>query len=141
MDDLSRQVIGGYELRQRIGRGGFGAVYRAYQPAIDREVAIKIILSEYANKPSFIRNFEIEAQLVARLEHPYIVPLFDFWRDSRGAYIVMRLLRGGSLLESLRDGPCTLAVASRILDQIASALTVAHKNGVVHQDMKAANIL
>jgi serine/threonine protein kinase len=80
------QTIRGYELRERIGAGGFGAVYCAYQPAVGREVAIKVILPQYANHPDFIRRFETEAQLVARLEHPYIVPLYDYWREPDGAY-------------------------------------------------------
>src|SRR5580765_17391 len=78
------QVVKGYELREQIGEGGYGVVYRAYQPLIGRDVAVKIILPQYANHPDFIRRFEWEAQLVARLEHPYIVPLYDYWRDPDG---------------------------------------------------------
>ncbi len=94
-DDLTGQTICGYELRESIGAGGFGAVYRAYQAAIRREVAVKAILPQFANEPEFVRRFEAEAQIVARLEHPYIVPLYDFWRDPGGAYLVMRWLPGG----------------------------------------------
>lgn len=142
MENLSGQVIKNYEIRDRIGIGGFGSVYRAYQPIVDREVAIKIILPQYANQAHFIRNFENEARLIAKLEHIHIVPLYDFWRDPTGAYIVMRLLRGGSLQEMLkRDGPWEVDKAATLLEQVASALTVAHRNGVVHQDIKAANIL
>lgn len=114
--------IRGYELRQRIGTGGFGEVYRAYQPAVSREVAIKVILPEYANRPDFIRRFETEAQLVARLEHLHIVPLYDYWREPDGAYLVMRWLRGGNLYESIRRGPWSVLAAVRLVDQIASAL-------------------
>ena len=89
----SKQTIQGYELLERIGSGGFGAVYRAYQSTIGREVAVKIILPAYANDPEFIRYFEREAQLISRLEHIHIVPLYDYWRDPDGAYIVMRWLR------------------------------------------------
>ncbi|MBZ0278010.1 MAG: serine/threonine protein kinase, partial [Anaerolineae bacterium] len=71
MANLDGKEIKGYILHKRVGAGGFGAVYRAYQPVVDREVAIKIILPQYANHPDFIRSFEIEAQLIARLEHPY----------------------------------------------------------------------
>src|ERR1051326_7057114 len=105
MIDVVGKTIKGYELQQELGEGGFGAVYRAYQPAVKREVAIKIILPEFANKPDFIRRFETEAQLVARLEHIHIVPLYDFWRDPEGAYLVMRLLTGGSLRSVLKRGP------------------------------------
>ena len=97
MQDLSGTTIRGYQMEERIGRGGFGAVYRAMQPVVGREVAVKVILPDFASQPFFIRRFEMEAQLVARLEHPFIVPLFDYWRDPSGAYLVMRFLRGGSL--------------------------------------------
>ena len=96
MDDLSGQIIRGYELRERIGAGGFGAVYRAFRPAVGREVAIKVILPQFANLPEFIRRFETEAQIIARLEHLHIAPLYDYWREPDGAYLVMRWLRGGS---------------------------------------------
>ena len=141
MNDLSGQKIKGYELRESLGAGGFGAVYRAYQPALKREVAIKIILPQFANHPDFIRNFEIEAQLVARLESARIVPLYDFWREPDSAYIVMRYLRGGSLIESLRHGPWSLQAMTRLVDQVTEALTVAHRHDVVHRDVKPGNIL
>jgi len=141
MQSLAGTTIKGYELREQIGVGGFGAVYRAYQPIIDREVAMKIILPEHANQPEFIRGFEAEAQFVARLEHPYIVPLFDFWRDPDGAFLVMRLLRGGSLAKRLRQGALSLEDTLRLVEQITAALHVAHRNGIVHRDLKPDNIL
>ena len=82
--DLSGRAVCGYQLYDRIGVGSCGVVYRALQPAIEREVAIKIILPQIANQPEFIRRFEMEAQLVARLEHPHIVPLYDYWRERMG---------------------------------------------------------
>src|SRR5262245_6296562 len=108
MENLSGTNIKGYELRERIGVGGFGTVYRAYQSSVGREVAIKILLPYFANHPDFIRRFEAEAGLVARLEHPHIVPLHDYWHDSSGTYLVMRWLRNGSLSEALKDGPYEL---------------------------------
>jgi WD40 repeat protein/serine/threonine protein kinase len=131
-----------YEIRDQIGTGGFGEVYRAYQPVIGREVAIKVILPEYANQPDFVRRFEGEAQLVARLEHPHIVPLYDYWRDPDGAYLVMRYIRGGSLSRSVKnEGAWPLDRAADMLDQISSALALAHRVGVVHRDIKPDNIL
>lgn len=94
-EDLSGRAIHGYALAERIGMGGMGSVYRAIQPNVEREVAVKIILPVYANHPEFVRRFEAEAQLVARLEHPHIVPLYDYWREPGVAYLIMRLLRGG----------------------------------------------
>src|SRR5215831_3567913 len=124
---MNEQIaLKGYELHEQIGQGGFGAVYRAYQPAVAREVAIKLILPRYANTPDFIRRFEVEAQTIARLESPHIVPLYDYWRDPDGAYLVMRWLHS-SLAESLKNGPWSPDAAARLLDQVAAALTVAHR--------------
>jgi WD40 repeat protein/serine/threonine protein kinase len=140
MHYLTGQIIKGYELRDCIGEGGFGAVYRAYQPVVKREVAIKVILPEFANRPDFIRRFEFEAQLIARLEHPHIVPLYDYWREADHAYLVMRVLHT-SLGAILSNGPWSAEESARLLDQIASALTVAHRHGVIHRDIKPDNIL
>ncbi len=96
MDNLTGQTVKGYELRERIGAGGFGAVYRVYQSTVGREVAMKIILPGFANHPDFVRRFETEAQVIARLEHLHIVPLYDYWREPDGAYLVMRWVRGGA---------------------------------------------
>jgi WD40 repeat protein/serine/threonine protein kinase/DNA-binding XRE family transcriptional regulator len=136
-----QRALKGYELQEQLGAGGFGAVYRAVQPGVGREVAAKIIRPEFANHPDFIRRFGAEAQLVARLEHPYIVPLYDYWRESGGAYLVMRYMRGGSLHAALRAGSWPLGRAARLLDQVGAALAFAHRHGVVHRDIKPANIL
>ena len=93
MDNGNGRVIKGYVLLEPLGAGGFGTVYRATQPGIGRDVALKIIQPTYADEPEFIRRFEAEAQIVARLEHPHIVPLYDYWRDPSGAYLVMRWIR------------------------------------------------
>jgi WD40 repeat protein/serine/threonine protein kinase len=141
MENLTSTHIKGYELRERLGAGGFGAVYKAFQSTVGREVAIKIILAGFANRPEFIRRFETEAQLIARLEHPYITPLYDYWRDPDGAYLVMRWLRGGSLRDALQNGAYDLEATAQLLEQITSALSVAHRNNVIHRDLKPGNIL
>src|SRR5258708_35151581 len=140
MGNSAPRTVKGYELREQVGAGGFGAVYRAYQPSVGREVAVKVILPQHANHPDFIRRFELEAQLIARLEHPHIVPLYDYWRDPEGAYLVMRWLPG-SLRAAIERGPWSVEAAARLLDQIASALTIAHREGVIHRDIKPDNIL
>lgn len=141
--DLGRETrIGDYILREKLGAGGFGAVYRALQSSINREVAIKVILEQFSNQPEFIANFEAEAQLIARLEHPHVVPLYDFWREQAGAYLVMRLLRGGSLRHKLvTQGAIDLDTTARILDEVTHALATAHRSGIVHRDLKPDNVL
>ncbi|HBX70711.1 MAG TPA: hypothetical protein DEH25_15350, partial [Chloroflexi bacterium] len=138
---LPEGALRGYEIREHLGTGHAAAVYRAFQPVIGRDVAIKVILPQFANHPDFIRRFEVEAQLVARLEHPYIVPLYDYWRDPSGAYLVMRWLKGGNLQSALELGPWKPASAVKLVEQVGTALALAHQQGVVHCDIKPANIL
>ncbi|RMF76640.1 MAG: hypothetical protein D6737_19790, partial [Chloroflexi bacterium] len=141
MQDLSGQKLEEYELLEFVESGGFGAIYRALQPSVDRDVAIKIIRADHANQPEFIRSFETEARLVARLEHPFITPLYDFWRNPAGAYLVMRWMPGGSLADAMYRSVWSMAQLTRLVEQISSALFLAHRSGVVHQDIKPGNIL
>ena len=140
MDTLAQQIINGYEFVEPIGSGGFGVVYRAVQPALGREVAIKVILPAHAQQPDFIQRFEQEARLIARLEHPHIVPLYDYWQDANGAFLVMRWLPE-TLRSRLQTGALPLNVVADLLDQIASALQVAHRSGVIYRDIKPDNLL
>lgn len=139
--DLGGERLRGYRLLEEIGKGAFGTVHRAFQPEVGREVAIKVMGPRLADHPDFIRRFDVEAQLIARLEHPHIVPLYDYWREPDGAYLVMRYLRGGSLRQALTHGPLEVERIVRITDQIALALASAHRQGVIHRDVKPANIL
>jgi WD40 repeat protein/serine/threonine protein kinase/DNA-binding XRE family transcriptional regulator len=141
LTNLSGRAVKGFQLGEKIGSGGFGVVYRAVQPTIERDVAVKIILPKYANHPNFIRRFEAEAQLIARLEHPHIVPLYDYWREPDAAYLIMRLLHGGSLEDQLQNGPIPVELVHQYVQQIGLALDVAHRNGVIHRDIKPANVL
>src|SRR5215468_8801208 len=139
--DVTGQVIKGYELRQHIGSGGFGAVYKAYQAVVEREVAVKIILQQYANQPDFVRRFQAAAQVIARLEHAHIVPLYDYWREPDRAYLVMRWLRGGSLRNLLGQGPLPVPDVVRVADQLSGALHSAHRRHIIHRDLKPDNVL
>ena len=131
-----------FQIIEEIGKGGFGAVFRAYDKNLNRDVAIKIILPEYANDEKFKKRFEIEAHLVAQLEHINIVPLYNYWQDESGAYLVMRYIRGGSLRKTINQhGTLSLSHTIRLLEQIADALDVAHHNDIIHRDIKPENIL
>lgn len=132
--------IRGYELREEAGRGSVGVVYRAYQPAVGREVAIKVLDPDVAGSPDFVRRFAEEARVIASLEHPHIVPLHDFWREPSGAFLVMRWMDGGSLTDRLGSSWQPAALA-RAFDQVGSALGYAHSRGVVHRDVKPSNVL
>jgi serine/threonine protein kinase len=140
---LLGQQIRGYEFIEQIGEGGFGAVYRARQLSVGRDVAIKVVKPELADDADFVRRFEAEAELVARLEHPHIVPLYDFWREPGAAFMVMRLLKGGALSQYLKTthSPRFAVRVLPLLHQVAQALNAAHRAGVVHRDFKPANIL
>src|SRR4029079_18111102 len=139
--DAGGEPLRGYRLLEQVGAGSFGAVHRALQRQVAREVAVKTIHRRFANDPRFIRRFEAEAQLVAPLGHPYVVPLYDSWPEPEGAYLVMRYLRGGSLRERLAQGPMSSEESARVLDHVSQALGAAHRQGVVHRDVKPANIL
>ncbi len=130
----------GYELVALIGQGETSAVYRAYQPTVRREVAIKIILPEFVSDPTFFERFELVAQTVAQLEFPWIVPVYDYWQETDAAYLIMRLLRGGNLENRLAE-PWPLEKAVRLVEQVASALATAHEAGVVHGNLRPTNIL
>jgi len=142
LDERASMVsLPGYEVRERIGQGAFGVVWRAYQPSVGREVAVKVIRPEFSSDPAFVRRFAAEARTVARLAHPHIVPLIDFWRDPDIAYLVLGLMPGGSLDSALAAGSVDQSMARRILAQVGAALDHAHSQGLSHGDVKPANVL
>jgi len=116
-------------------------VYRAHDPALDRDVALKVLPAEFLHDPTFAERFRQEARVAARLEHPHVVPIHGFGIDEGRPWMALRLLGGGSLADRLRQGPLTPAEAARVLSEIASALDAAHARGIVHRDLKPANIL
>lgn len=137
----SPTFAGSYELHECIGGGASALVYRAIQRSLDREVAVKVIRSSLASKPEFIRRFEGEARMIARVNDPGVVPLHDFWRDTDRAYLVMQYMPGGTLQSKIEEAPLTVENVVTLVDSIGRALDAAHAVGVVHRDIKPANVL
>ncbi|ODQ94977.1 serine/threonine-protein kinase [Mycolicibacterium holsaticum] len=133
--------FGSYELQSVIGVGGMGEVYRAYDTARDRMVAIKLLRSDLASDPTFQERFRRESRVAARLQEPHVIPVHDFGEIDGVLYIDMRLVEGASLKEVLRDGALPPARAVSIITQVASALDAAHASGLVHRDIKPENVL
>jgi serine/threonine protein kinase len=140
MEDLLGKTLGSYQIKKLIGQGGMATVYKAYQPALDREVAIKVLPPQMANDPDFAERFTREARAVAKLEHPHILPIYDFGQEGDLSYIAMRYVQGGTLA-SLVGKSHQLSRISELLTQVTSALEYAHTHGVVHRDVKPTNVL
>jgi WD40 repeat protein/DNA-binding SARP family transcriptional activator len=140
--DLRGEPLRGYRLLEKIDEGPNGVVFRAIQPHVERDVAVKIVHEGIAAAPDFVRRFERDAQSVAALEHPHIAPVYDYWREPGRAYVVSRYLRGGSLrvLED-RGGRLERARALRVLEQISLGLAFAHRQGVTHGNVGSSNVL
>jgi serine/threonine protein kinase len=145
--DLTGKTLGNYRIMERIGRGGMATVYKAYQPALERYVAIKVIHEQLAaGDERFLKRFQREAKAVASLRHPNIVQVFDFGTEDDVAYMVMEYLEGTTLKAELkalaeRDETIPLEEAQRIFQAVASAVEHAHRQGMVHRDIKPANVM
>jgi len=132
--------LGSYQILQEIGRGGMATVYRARQASMDRDVAIKVI-QRGANDTDAAQRFQREARLIARLEHPHILPVYDFDGAHDPPYIVMRCLDGGTLEDVLRRGLPPPGEVAAMVRQVCAGLSYAHRQGVIHRDIKPSNIL
>jgi len=144
--DLTGVTLGKYRLVERLGQGGMAQVYKAYQPDLDRYVAVKILHPHLTGDESFGARFRREARAVAALEHPHIVRVYDFDTDGGLAFIVMEYLEGTSLKERLRDlnrdgELMDLEEVVRIVGALADALDHAHRQGLVHRDLKPSNVI
>ncbi|MCS7070583.1 MAG: protein kinase, partial [Anaerolinea sp.] len=140
-NELIGKRIGGYEIRDVLGRGGMATVYRAYQVSMNRLVAIKILPRQFLNDDTYLQRFEREVQIVSQLEHRNIVPVHDYGEFEGQPYIVMRYMPGGSVDDLVRAGPLPAEQIVNILNQIAPALDYAHSRGVLHRDLKPSNVL
>jgi serine/threonine-protein kinase len=135
-------TIGRYEVVEKIGAGGMATVHLAHDPYMKRKVAIKLLPKAMTFAPEFRTRFEREAEFIAALEHPCIVPVYDFGYHDDQPYIVMRYLSGGSLKDLIEEsGPLDLRDAAALMERMASALDEAHGQGMIHRDFKPHNIL
>lgn len=142
MQELIGKTLGGYQIVEQIGKGGMASIFKAYQPSLDREVAVKVMPPFFAQQDeSFSTRFKREARAIAKLRHPNILVVMDFGEEGEYAYIVMEYISAGTLKEQMEQGPMTLRQIAAIMSQIASALDYAHAEGVVHRDIKPSNIL
>jgi WD40 repeat protein len=142
LDDPLQRQFGDYELKELIGEGGMGVVYRAHQTSLDRDVAIKLLAAGPWASKNFIERFRREAQNAARMQHPNIVAIYEVGSNEELHFFSMRLIRGGSLADLIKqEGKLDPLRAARLLRTIAEAVDYAHKLGVLHLDLKPANVL
>ncbi|MBI5930547.1 MAG: serine/threonine protein kinase [Chloroflexi bacterium] len=147
MQSLVGQTLGQYEIKALLGEGGMGTVYRGYHAALKREVAIKVLLPQVISQPGALERFVREAQTAASLEHPHIVPIYDYGTQNGVSYVVMRLLTGGSLADRMayrveHNGALpTVAEVAQITRELADALDYAHQRNVIHRDIKPNNVM
>ena len=137
---LPGSKLGRYQVTDQIGKGAAAHVFRAYDPDLNREVALKVLPVNHSGEVSFLGRFRQEAQAVARLSHPNIMPIFDFGEDKGFAYLVTRYLTGGTLHDRMGERT-DLSGALAYLSPIAGAVDYAHREGVVHRDIKPSNVL
>src|SRR5579862_6320292 len=133
--------IAGYRIVGTLGRGGMGFVHEAEHILLGRKAALKTLLPELADDSDFRQRFIAESQMVAALDHPGIIPIYDAGESNGIVYIAMRYVSGGDLAEELDRAPLEPERAVTILEQVAGALDTAHANGLVHRDVKPANVL
>jgi hypothetical protein len=141
MQELTGSKIGSYEVHERLGAGGMAVVYRAIQQPLGREVALKALMSSLIEDEGFLQRFELEAKTLARLDHPNILPIYDFVVTKEVVFLTMPLVRGGTLREVLNRGPLDGSTTWRYLREVGLGLQYAHDAGIIHRDLKPNNVL
>jgi serine/threonine protein kinase/predicted negative regulator of RcsB-dependent stress response len=135
------ETVGPYRVTEQLGSGGMATVFKAYHAALDRYVAIKVLHPAFKEDPSFLARFQREARVVAKLEHPNIVPVYDFSDHNGQPYLVMRYIEGETLKARLARGSPPIAEVLKIVHSVGAALTYAHAQGVLHRDIKPSNVI
>lgn len=140
-DNLIGKTIGQYTILEEIGRGGMATVYSAMQASMNRKVAIKVLPRHFLHDPGFLERFEREVEVISRLEHPHILPIYDFGNADGVPFIAMRYLGGGSMAQMIRRGVPPINDIEKPFTQVAQALDYAHQQGIIHRDLKPGNIM
>ena len=135
------QMLGSYRIIEQVGQGGMASVFRAYHAAMDRDVAVKILPFQLANNDEFIRRFQREVRVIAKLEHPHILPVYDSGEYQGIPYLVMRYLDSGTLKDRIQARTLSLEEIDHLFTQLAGALSYAHAHDVIHRDIKPSNAL
>jgi len=135
------EMVGPYRIIEQLGQGGMASVYKAYHAALDRYVALKVLHPAFMEDPNFLARFQREARLVAKLDHANIVPIFDYSEHEGRPYLVMKYIEGETLKARLLHGPLRAEEISRIIGAVGTALSYAHKHGILHRDIKPSNVL
>jgi tRNA A-37 threonylcarbamoyl transferase component Bud32 len=138
---LIGRKLGKYEITELIGHGGMATVYKGYQRDIDRHVAVKVMPPHPGQDSNYVERFRLEARTVARLQHPHILPIYDYGDENGILYLVMALAEGGTLSDLIRRGPMAPEEVERLMRQVTSALDYAHRQGIIHRDIKPDNIM
>ncbi len=138
---MTIEKFGRYEVKRPLGRGGMGVVYLGFDPQLTREVAIKVLPGHLTYDQQLRYRLEQEVLTVARLEHPCIVPVYDYGEEEEQPYVVMRYMSGGSLLSRITQNPVTPVELAQIIGRVARALDNAHSHNIIHRDIKPGNIL
>ncbi len=133
--------IGSYRIIEQLGQGGMATVFKAYHAALDRYVAIKVLHPAFLEDENFLARFQREARLVAKLEHPNIVPVYDFSQHQGQPYLVMKYIEGETLKARMSRGPLSSAEVLEIITAVGAGLSYAHRQGILHRDIKPSNVI
>ena len=141
MSFINGETVGPYKIQEQLGQGGMATVYKAYHPALDRYVAIKVMDAALSKEQDFIERFKREARVIAKLDNTHIVPVYDFDEHNGQPYIVLKFIDGQTLKDRMRSSQLSKPEIMKIVSAVGDGLEYAHKRGVLHRDTKPSNVL